>query len=161
MLAENVQVTFSRPAEADHELWNTESQRDLHFDAMAPGEAYMSMFCMPARWEDSEPVTVTVCYKNGRLFRRMTDIDATERWWWRVLGDLVPRMRVQHRKSFVLNPTQFFAFRTNIGYAGKRELEEIASELKRIRQIRERQERNVFQTGLPFPTWSDPAEPEE
>ncbi|MYA17217.1 MAG: hypothetical protein F4Z28_10860 [Gammaproteobacteria bacterium] len=90
------------------------------------------MFCAPQGWRDSEPVTATVRYENGRLFRRLMDVDH-EQWWWRVLGRLTPRIRVRHRKSFVLDPTRLFVLRINTGYPGKVELEKIGSELEKLR----------------------------
>lgn len=93
------------------------------------------MFCEGARWGDSEAVTATVRYKNGRLFRRLMDVDHEE-WWGRMLDRLVPRIRVRHRKSFVLDPTRLSVLRINTGYPGKVELEKIASELEKLRTSR-------------------------
>ena len=135
--AEDVRVSFSRRAEAQPELWNTEEKRDLHFPTLAPGEVWTSMFCLPSRWGDRKPVTATVRFKSGRLFRRLMDIDGDERWWWRVLGS--PRTGIRRRKKFVLDPTRLLALRANIGYAGKNELEEIARELEKTRLAQERQ----------------------
>ena len=134
--AEDVRVTFSRPAEVASELWNTPAKRDLHFPALAPGEAWSSMFCLPARWGDREPVTATVRFKSGRLFRRLMDVDADERWLWRVLSG--SRTGIRRRKKYVLDPTRLLALRANIGYAGKNELEEITRELEKMRLVQER-----------------------
>lgn len=141
VFAEDVRVTFSRPAEDGSELWNTPTKRDLHFSALAPGEACTSMFCLPARWGDRKPVTATVRFRSGRLFRRLMDIDADERWWWRFLG--VSRVGIRRRKKFVLDPTRLMALRANIGYAGKSELQKIADELRETRRSEEMRGRDT------------------
>ena len=135
--AEDVRVTFSRPAEDEPEMWNTQGRQDLHFEVLSPGEAYSSMFCLPARWGSRDPVTVTVRYRNSRLFRRLADIDDEQRLW-RVLSRLVSlRFRVPRRKSFVLDPPRLFAMRANVGYPGKTELGEIAEGRKGMRKLQE------------------------
>lgn len=130
-VAEDVHVTFSRSAEAENELWTTESGGHPRFEGLAPGEVWTSMFCVPGDGRDSEPVTATVRYKNGSLFRRLVDVDH-EQWWWGMIGRLVPRIRVRHRKSFVLDPTRLSMLRINTGYPGKVELEKIGSELEKL-----------------------------
>ncbi len=135
-IAEDVRLTFSRSAGSDG-LWNTEEKQDLDFEVLAPGEAYTSMFCATPGWKDQKPVTATVSYKNGRLLRRLTDLD--EQWWRRAL-DLVV-WRPVRRKSFILDPTRLFAMRPNVGYPGKDEIRGIVDELGKMRRTQEQVER--------------------
>lgn len=139
--AKDVHVTFSRPADDQLELWNTPQEQDLRFESIAPGEVYSSMFCTTPRWGDTDPVTATVRYRSSGLFPRLMDFDGDERWYWRALGSLtsgLTRGLVPRRKSFVLDPRQFFAMRFNVGYAGKDELRSIVEELRRARMVQER-----------------------
>lgn len=130
-VAEDVRVTFSRPAEKQDELWTTESKRDPHFEGLAPGEAYSSMFCRSGGGLDSEPVTATVRYRNGSLFRRLVDVDH-EQWFWGMVDRLMPRIKVRHRKSFVLDPSRLSVLRINTGYPGKVELQKIGAALEKL-----------------------------
>ena len=146
MTAEDVHVTFSRPAEAQRELWNTEDAREIRLESLAPGEAYTSMFCSPIGW-DGEPVTVNVRYRNGRLLGRLASIDPDEHWWRRVLGDVL-KTRIRHRKDFTLDPLRFFAFRANVGYAGKKEMERIADAAEKMQRLVERRDTEARHRGL-------------
>ena len=155
VVAEDIHVTFDRPADDHHsELWNTPQRRDLHFESLAPGEVYASMFCFPSGWGQRPPVTVTVCYRSGRLFRRLIDVDPDERWWWRLLGSR--RLKVRRRKTFVLDPARLMAFRANIGYAGKSELEQLIKELRSTRLLQERLPARAYQ-GQAEPATEKPA----
>ena len=132
-IAEDVRLTFSRSAGSDG-LWNTEGKQDLHFEVLAPGEAYTSMFCATPGWKDQKPVTATVSYRNGRLLRRLADFD--DQLWRRALDIVV--WRPIRRKSFVLDPTRLFAMRPNVGYPGKDEMRGLVDELGKMRRTQER-----------------------
>ena len=58
------------------------------------------------------------------MFRRLLDLDDV--WWGRMADGLLSWCRLPRRKSFTLDREQLFAFRSNVGYAGKKELERIA-----------------------------------
>ena len=154
VVAKEVHVTFNRDADDDVELWNTSSASDLRFESLAPGEAYSSMFCTAPGWGEREPVSVTVRYRSGGLFPRLMDFD-DERWWWRALGGVtswLSRGIAPRRKIFVLDPGQFFAMRFNVGFAGKDELRALIEELRRTRQLHERDTRaRGSGTGNPKP----------
>lgn len=135
VVVEDVHVEFSRDAHGDVELWNTKSRRDLKFTRLTPGEAHVSMFCLTSRWEKRMPVTATVRYRNGRMFRRLADIDE-EQWWQRLVR--LPLWRIRRRQSFTLDPTCFFAFRYNVGFAGKDELSGIADSLKQMKDFQKK-----------------------
>lgn len=135
VVVEDVHVEFSRDAHDDVELWNTESRRDLKFTRLTPGEVHVSMFCSAAAWNKRKPVTATVRYRNGRMFRRLADIDE-DQWWQRLVR--LPLWRIRRRQSFKLDPTCFFAFRYNVGFAGKDELSGIADSLKQMKDLQKK-----------------------
>ena len=135
VVVEDVHVEFSRDAHGGDELWNTEARRDLKFTRLTPGETHVSMFCLASKWENREPVTATVRYRNGRMFRRLADIDE-DQWWQRLVR--LPLWRIRRRQSFTLDPTSFFAFRYNVGFAGKDELSGIADSLKKMKNLQEK-----------------------
>ena len=135
VVVEDVHVEFSRDARGGDELWNTETRRDLEFVRLTPGETHVSMFCSATTWEKKKPVTATVRYRNGRMFRRLANIDE-DQWWQRLVR--LPLWKIRRRQSFTLDPTSFFAFRYNVGFAGKDELIGIADSLKKMKNLQEK-----------------------
>lgn len=112
-----VKVTFSRAPKERSELWTVnKGVSELSFGSLAPGERHVSMFTPgTAR---VEPIGVQVTYVNGPFFPRLGRylLPACCRW--------------RRKFSTTLDVNEFLEFRYNVGYEGKRELNDIVEAIK-------------------------------
>ena len=113
----DVRVEFSRGPQNSGELWTAlEGASSLQFGDLAPGQRLTSMFAPGTA--GVEPIKVKLTYRNGPFFPRLGQY---------ILPSFCRRQRTV---SAVLDMSEFLNFRPNVGYEGKKELQNIEQVIK-------------------------------
>lgn len=113
----DVKVEFSRSPKSQGELWTAlEGASSLRFGDLVPGQRLTSMFAPGTA--GVEPIAVKLTYRNGPFFPRLGQY---------ILPSACRRERTVHT---VLDMSEFYNFRPNVGYAGKKELQDIEEAIK-------------------------------